>query len=203
MKKTNKQELARNPGSPSKQLNVLFATHHRQDYAFGAKEIASACSKLNLPVVAAVPEGPQGLSHDLYHWADVHALPTWALGGANQALDNVMNKARNDNAVLLIAADSGNPFEVPNLETALTLSRGDTLSIVVSVDANQFKEVRMDAVWACNPDVCALQITGINPSDPYPFESDSVWTLLRPAQSKGGFPHTLDRIVRSFHRSIA
>lgn len=173
--------------------NVIFIAKNNQ-LAVSAIAFASALTMHGIPCIcASYPVRCEQL--DLALGAEnVIKLPVWSINPQSRYLGKLIQRAREESAVLIIDAEVIPSFEFGQLPDAMNLLRGDTLSIVLSLVGGGKEVPGMNTVWSCKPDRCVLHALGCDP-DNHTGESFEKLVELMPTWYSGEITHEMLNVL--------
>lgn len=145
--------------------NVIFIAKSNK-LAVSTIAFASALNMHGIPYICASYPGKCEQLNLALGAENVIKLPVWSINPQSRYLGKLIQRAREESAILIIDAEVIPSFEFGQLPDAMNLLRGDTLSIVLSMIGGRKKVPGMNTVWSCKPDRCVVHALGCDPSGP-------------------------------------
>ncbi len=159
--------------------------------------LVAACAMQSLNWICASISGGPELDAALGS-GKVTRLPADALDPGSKVLRLLVQRAREEGAVLLIEAEVGPSFEFDGLDKAMNLKRRETLTVVYSLDVHDLPNHWVQPASCGQPDQCIVHAIGI--VDDETFEADEHSGIEVPVWCSGLItPEMSDVLARRGH----
>lgn len=158
-------------------INVIFvakSSHH----AVSAIALASSLCMNGVPFLCASYPGRNEQLDLALGATAVIKLPDGSLHPCCHLLAGLMQRAREECAVLIIDAYLTPTFKFHDLPGILNLRRGDTLSVVLSMEAGGKIAPESNFLWNCKADHNLLHVTGSDSGNLTDDELEEDWMSL-------------------------
>jgi hypothetical protein len=159
MTTTQKKKQFRPRYCATSNLNVLFIAK-MNDSLISLIALAASLSMHGLHWICASISGAPALEEAL-GIGKVTRLPADALAPESTVLSRLAQRARDEDAVLLIEAEVDPDFSFDGLDKLMDLRRRETLTIILSLAAEDMPYQSMWPALRCNPDQCIAHGIGV------------------------------------------
>jgi hypothetical protein len=140
-------------------LHVLFVAKMNNS-VISLIALAASLSMHGLHWICASISGAPGLEEAL-GIGKVTRLPADALAPESKVLSRLVKRARDEEAILLIDAEVDPEFSFDGLDKLMDLRRRETLTIILSLAAEDLPYHSMWPALRCNPDQCIAHGIGV------------------------------------------
>jgi hypothetical protein len=137
----------------------VFFIGKMTDSATSMIALAAACAMQSLHWICASMCGGSELGAALGS-AKVTRLPADALDPGSKVLRRLVQRAREEGAVLLIEAEVDHSFDYDALEKAMDLKRRETLTVLYSLEAHDLPNHWVHPASCGHPDQCIVHAIG-------------------------------------------